>query len=105
MKRIILAATFAACANLTAVPAFADVAKAKCEPKPEYPGHLALQSETRRQSFKKELDAYKNCVNKYVDEHKAAMKAEETAINDAINEYNETMKKLEADQKAAAERP
>lgn len=102
MKRIVLAAAVAACASLGPVQA-ADVPKAKCEPKPEYPGRLAMQSETRRNSFRKELEAYKNCVNAYVNEHKATMKAEEEAINAAITDYNETMKKIEADQKAASE--
>jgi len=32
------------------------------------------------------------------------MKSEEEAINSAITDYNDTMKKIDADQKAAAER-
>ncbi len=104
MKRLVLAAAAAACVSYVPAQA-ADIAKSKCEPKPEYPGRLAMQSETRRQGFKRELETYKNCVNKYVDEHKVAMKAEEEAINAAINDYNETMKKIEADQKSAAEQP
>ncbi|HUL97784.1 MAG TPA: hypothetical protein VLT89_17370 [Usitatibacter sp.] len=103
MKRIILAAAVAACANFTPAQA-ADIPKAQCDPKPEYPGHLAMQSETRRASFKRDIDRYRTCVNKYVDDHKAAMKSEEEAINSAITDYNDTMKKIDADQKAAAER-
>ena len=104
MKRIILAAAVAALSQFSPAQA-ADVPKAQCSPKPEYPGHLAMQSETRRASFKKEIDTYRNCINKFVDDHKAAMKAEEEAINATINDYNDTMKKIDADQKAAAERP
>jgi hypothetical protein len=103
MKRILiasavalyLAAPSAALADAPAVP------PAKCEPKPEYPGKLALQSENRVKSFRKELDAYKDCVNAYLADRKAAMKANEDASNALIAEYNAVMKKINEAQTAS----
>ncbi len=100
MKRILLAASLA----LFATTPFAqapDVPKHKCEPKPEYPGRLALQSDTRRSLFEREVKAYQTCMNKYLDERKVVMKANEENANAAIAEYNEVMKKINADQAAA----
>jgi hypothetical protein len=102
MKRFVLAAAIALCA---AAPhaTLADAPKLKCEPKPEYPGRLALQSESRKKGFERELNTYKDCVNAYLAERKAAMKAEEEAANAAIAEYNQTMTKINDAQKAASE--
>jgi hypothetical protein len=98
MKRITIAAALALCFAIPAVQA-ADppapvVAPSKCEPKPEYPGKLALQSENRVKSFRKELDAYKDCINAYLAERKVAVKANEDAANATIAEYNAVMKKI-----------
>jgi hypothetical protein len=105
MKRITVAAAIALCFAIPAVhaadPAPANVAAAKCEPKPEYPGRLALQSDTRANAFRKELDTYKNCVNAYLADRKAAIKANEDASNAAINDYNAVMKKINDAQTAA----
>jgi hypothetical protein len=100
MKRILLAASLVLCAT-TPFAQVADVPKHKCEPKPEYPGRIALQSDTRRKLYEREVKAYQECMNKYLDERKAAMKANEDNANAAIVEYNAVMKKLNADQEAA----
>ena len=108
MKTIALAAVLAASCGLafaqapapTATPAV-DVPKPKCEPKPEYPGRLAMQSDLRRNAFNRELKAYRECMLAYVDQHKAEQQAHLAAANAAIGEYNETMKKIAADQDAA----
>jgi hypothetical protein len=103
MKRITVAALLAA----FAFPAFAqsspEIPKPKCEPKPEYPGRLAMQSESRRRLFERELKAYKECMQGYVDQRKAAASAEAAAGNQAIEDYNAVMKKINADQEAARE--
>jgi hypothetical protein len=105
MKRITVAATVALCFAIPAVhaadPAPSAVPAAKCEPKPEYPGRLALQSDNRVAAFRKELDTYKTCVNAYVAERKAAIKANEDASNAAINDYNSVMKKINDAQTAS----
>ena len=100
MKRIFLAAAFLS----GAISPFAqaeDVPKHKCEPKPEYPGRLALQSDTRRGLYEREVKAYQACMNKYLDERKVVMKANEENANAAITEYNAVMKALNAAQEAA----
>lgn len=84
-----------------ATPAAATVAPPKCDPKPEYPGRLALQSDNRAKEFRKELDTYKDCVNAYLADRKAAVKANEDAANAIIAEYNATMKKINEAQTAA----
>ena len=107
MKRIALAAALAATCGLAfaqapapATPA-ADVPKAKCEPKPEYPGRLAMQSDLRRNAFNRELKAYRECMLAFVDQQKAQQQAHLQAANAAIGEYNDTMKKIAAEQEAA----
>jgi hypothetical protein len=83
-----------------AAPA-ADVAKPSCGAKPEYPGKLAMQSDLRRNSFKREIDNYKTCMMAFVEEHKAKQASHFAAANAAIAEYNDTMKKISTDQEAA----
>ena len=101
MKRFAVAAAFAFAAAMPA--AYADVPKPKCEPKPEYPGRLAMQSDNKRRAFERDLKTYQECINAYLAERKAAMKAEEDAANTTITEYNALMKKINDDQKAGAE--
>ena len=100
MKRIILAASLVLCAT-TPFAQVTDVPKHKCEPKPEYPGRLAMQSDTRRKIFDRDIKTYKDCMDGYLAERKVAMKANEENANAAIGEYNEVMKKINADQAAA----
>jgi hypothetical protein len=71
-----------------------DVPKHKCEPKPELPGQRMMQEPTVRNNFKRDIDAYKNCMKAYADERAAVAKAHTDAGNAAITEYNETMKAL-----------
>jgi hypothetical protein len=108
MKRIALAAGLAVTAGLafgqsTDAPkaAVIDAPKHKCSEKPEYPGKLAMQSDLRRNSFKREIDAYKACMMAFVEEQKGRQQAAFNAANGAINEYNDTMKKIAAEQDAA----
>ncbi len=103
MKRIALALaalTFGtpALAQQPAAPSVVEVAKPKCEPKPEYPGRLA--SDTRRKLAEREMKQYKDCMNAYLEERKAVMKANEVAANAAIEEHNAVMKKVTDDQNA-----
>lgn len=102
MKRIALAAAFL----LGAVTAFAqspaEVQKPKCEPKPDYPGRLAMTVDTKRKVFDREIKAYKECMTAYIDERKTAIKANDAAANAAVDEYNGVMKKVQEDQAAAA---
>ena len=108
MKRLALAATLIATAGLAFAQAEApkaapapDLPKPKCDPKPEYPGRLAMQLDLRRNSFNRELAAYKTCMMAYVEEHKAQQAAHFQAANGAIQDYNDTMKKIAAEQEAA----
>jgi hypothetical protein len=108
MKRTALAATLITAAGFAFAQAEApkaappaEVPKAKCEPRPEYPGKLAMQSDLRRNAFTREITAYKTCMMAYVEEHKAQQQAHFQAANGAIQEYNDTMKKIAAEQEAA----
>jgi hypothetical protein len=105
MKRITVAAAVAVCLAMPAVhaadPVAAPVPALKCDPKPEYPGRLALQSDNRVAAFRKEIDTYKTCINAYLADRKASIKANEDASNGAINEYNATMKKINDAQTAS----
>ena len=77
-----------------------DVPKLKCEPKPELPGARMMEEPSVRKRFQADLDTYKKCMTAYLDERKAVIKANETAANAAIEEYNGTMKALADAQKA-----
>ena len=100
MKRIILAAVLLAAATTPFAQA-PDVPKHQCGPRLEYPGRLAMESSTRRGLFERELKTYKTCMDKYLADRKAVMKANEDGANAAITEYNEVMKKINEDQTAA----
>jgi len=100
MKRIILAAALVACATTPFAQA-TEVPKPQCDPKPEYPGRLAMQSDTRAKAFNNDVKRYADCMKKYVADRQAATKENSDAGNAAIEDYNNTMKKINADQKAA----
>ena len=98
---VFLAATGLALAQAPAAPAAPDVPKYSCDPKPEYPGKLAMQSDLRRNSFTREINAYKTCMMGYIEQRKVLSKSNLDAANAAIGEYNDTMKKIAAEQEAA----
>jgi hypothetical protein len=98
MKRILIAA-----ALLCTTAAFAqqaEIPKPKCEPKPSYPGTLMREDAAAMRAFKRDHDKYKECMTAYLEDRKAAMKANEVAANAAIEEFNATMKALNEAQKA-----
>ncbi len=106
MKQTALVATLLLSAGLAFAQAPApapagDVPKPSCGAKPEYPGKLAMQSDLRRNSFKREIDNYKSCMMAFVEEYKAKQASAFAAANAAIAEYNDTMKKIAADQESA----
>ena len=103
MIRSALAIVLAAGATSVYAAQPTDVPTHKCQPKPEYPGRLALQSDTRRKGFEREIKAYKDCIMGYIDERKVAIKANDAAANEAVEEYNALMKKINDEQKAAAQ--
>ncbi len=98
MKKILIAT--AICAAVS-TPVLAEIPKLSCGSAPEYPGKLAMQSDTRAKTFRKELETYKDCVNAYVQQRTADSKANTEAANDAINQYNEAMKKVNTAQTEA----
>jgi hypothetical protein len=104
MKRLFTAAALVIGAALAAPLSFAqaptDVPKFKCEPKPVLPGARLMEEASVRKRFQNDLDAYKKCMNVYLEERKATIKANEVAANAAIEEYNGTMKALADEQKA-----
>jgi len=82
-------------------PAPTDVPKPKCEPKPTLPGSRMMEEPSVRKRFQGDLDKYKECMTKYLDDRKAVIKSNENAANDAINDYNATMKALNDAQKGS----
>lgn len=101
-----LACAFAASAALAQAPApapapAADAIKPQCDPKPEYPGRLAMTVDTKRKSFERDMKNYETCMKAFLEERKNAIKANETAANTAIETYNAVMKKIREEQEAA----
>jgi hypothetical protein len=81
-------------ATAVAIPA-----KADCGAKPPHPGRVA--SDTQRRVWQKEANEYLGCYKKYVLIKQQAAQDMTKAANDAIDEYNETVKEFEAAVKAA----
>ena len=94
MKRLALAAALAA----TCFPALAatptDVPKHKCEPVPQMPPKSLMTDKMVRRTFDTDLKNYKECMNGYLEQRNAAIKAHQDAANAAINDYNGVMKSL-----------
>lgn len=103
MKHVILAAVLAASAFPVLAADNPEVPKPACTPKPEFPGHLAMQSDMRRKQFQREMDGYKDCMVAYIDQRKAAAQANTEAANGAVDEFNTTMKKINEGIAAAKE--
>ena len=101
MKHIVLAAVLAAVAFPVRAADPVEIAKPACDPKPEFPGRLAMQSENRRKQFQHDMEKYKECMVGYVDARKATAQANTEAANAAVDEFNTTMKKINADIAAA----
>ncbi|MDQ3026251.1 MAG: hypothetical protein M3R58_07085 [Pseudomonadota bacterium] len=102
MKRLSLAAALilGAATTFTFAQTVTDVPKPKCEPKPVLPGTRMMEEPSVRKRFQSDLDAYKKCMNDYLEERKATIKANEVAANAAIEDYNGTMKAMADAQKA-----
>jgi hypothetical protein len=102
MKRILLAAALAtAFAANAQSPGPGDIPKPKCDNKPEYPGRLAMGSDSRRKTFDRDVKTYKDCMMAYIEDRKTAIKANDAAANAAVDEYNGLMKKIQEEQAAA----
>ena len=102
MNRYTLAAALAigAASTLAFAQQPTDVPKPKCEPKPVLPGARMMEEPAVRRRFQGDIDKYKACMNAYLDERKAVIKAHEVAANTAIEDYNGTMKALADAQKS-----
>lgn len=100
MKRALaLAATsLLACGAFSQVP---EVPKAKCEPKPVYPGSKAMQDAEKTEAFQKQLKDYQDCIRTYIAERRAVIQANDTAMRAAADEHNTVISKVRADQDAA----
>ena len=102
MKRLLLATALilGATTTFTFAQTVPEVPKHKCEPKPVLPGPRMMQEPSTAKRFQADLEAYKKCLNAYLEDRKVTIKANEAAANAAIEEYNGTMKVLNDAQKA-----
>lgn len=75
----------------TALPSLADNAPPKhgCA-KPEHPGKLA--SDVRMKGFQKEVNDYRDCINKFALDQKTMSEAHMAAGNKAIDDFNAFVK-------------
>ena len=101
MKRILIAIAFAAFGASSPFAQSVEVPPPKCEPKPDYPGRLALSVDSTRKSFERHQKNYDTCMKAYLAERNAAIDANKKAANAAIDEYNaiaaQIKKQIEAD--------
>ena len=109
MKAIALAAGLAAGIALNAsaqqpaaAPASApSIPAMTCGAPPELPGSRMMEDQSIRRRFEREIKGWGDCVKAYVAERQASMKsltdqarAHADVANKTINEYNDTMKKI-----------
>lgn len=111
MKALAFAAGLAACiafnaqAQQPAAPAApaagASVPPMTCGAVPPMPGDRMMEDVSIRRRFEREIKAWGDCVKAYVAERQASMKsltdqarAHADVANKAINDYNDTMKKI-----------
>ena len=99
------AASFAAAQTPAAAPA-ADASSASCAKPDPHPGRLASNEKMR--GWNKEVQAWQECMKKYIGELQAkadaAVKTANAAVadsNNAIAGYNATVKELQAQADAA----
>ena len=94
MKRFALTAALVCSSAVALAQAPTDVPAHKCEPKPVMPAKSLMADKMVRRTFDNDLKKYKDCMNGYLDQRNAAIKAHQDAANTAINEYNGVMKSL-----------
>src|SRR5262249_4190106 len=68
--------------------------KMDCGAKPEHPGRLS--SDTQRRAWQREANAYLECYKKYVLGLQQVAEDATKVANQAIDEYNATIKQFEA---------
>ena len=74
--------------------------KHECGAKPEHPGRDA--SETKQRQWRKDANAYLECFKNYAMEQRALAQQYQEAANAVIDEYNATVKEMQAAAEAAA---
>ena len=68
--------------------------KADCGPKPEHPGKLG--SDSQRRAWQKAANAYIECYKGFVTAKQQVAQQYMKAANEAIDQYNATVKEFEA---------
>jgi hypothetical protein len=103
MKRTLLAAALCAISASVCAQQPTDVPAPKCEPKPQRMGGSLLSDPRVRRTFEREVKVYRECMLAYIEERKAVVATHEkilhahrNAANAAVEEYNATVKSLEA---------
>ncbi len=100
--RVVLAALVLALPLAHVAPAAAEdattVPKPDCK-KPQFPGRLA--SDNQKRAFGKDVEAYGDCIKKYVTAQQKMADDYIKAANQAAADYNSTVKELQADIDAA----
>lgn len=94
MKRIACATALAAACTTSFAATPTDVPRYKCEPVPKMPPKSLMTDKMVRRTFDNDLKLYKECMNKYLEDRNATIKAHQEAANAAINDYNGVMKSL-----------
>ncbi len=97
-----VAAAFGMAAAFAQAPAAAPAAASalpkpvhNCK-KPDRPGRLALDSQ--RKMFQRNMDGYRDCMQKFAADQQEIAKVAVDAANGAINEYNEFIQQLKKEQ-------
>ena len=75
-----------------------EVPKHTCGAVPKMPGRNLLADKMVRRNFDNDVKTYGDCMKDYVDKRQAASKAHLQAANDAIDEYNSSIKALNEEQ-------
>ena len=88
--KFFLAAVVAACCFAVPVVAQAEYVPTHDCTKPQKP--YKFTSEWEVQSFKNDVEAYKRCIEDFVDEQNSAIKKHRAAASDAVDDWNSFVK-------------
>jgi len=75
------------------------IPKPDCGEKPEHPGHLA--SDRQKRQWRTDANAYLECFKKFASEQRAIALQYQEAANKLIDQYNTTVKEMQAAAEAA----
>jgi len=79
-----------------------NIPKSDCGETPQYPGGAAMRAmDDKRKKFERQLEHFRTCMMAYIEQEKALTLGHQDAYKAAVEQFNTTMKEINAAQEAA----